>query len=156
MPVRCRRQPPRLHGHRRVAQQGQALVETALVLPLALLLAFGVVGVGRITRAQMGVRAVAREAARVAAVAETPGEAGFRGIARGQDVAAGFGLTNGSLNLEIDTGMMLRGDRVRARVRYEVTLDDLPLLGWVRVPLESEQLERVDLYRSRWADTATP
>ncbi len=132
-------------------QRGQALVETALVVPLLLLLAFGVVGVGRVVQSRMGVSAVAREAARAAALANDPTEARVAGLARAQEVAAGYRLTNGSLQVIVDPGSMARGSQVRAAVRYEVELGDLPLLGWVRVSLASDHLERTDLYRSRWS-----
>ncbi len=148
------RQLPR--GKALARQCGQALVETALVLPLLLLLAFGVVGVGRVAQAQMGVSAVAREAARAAALAATPSEAGTRGTERGLEAASGYGLTNGSLRLEVDPGLMLRGDQVWAAVRYEVMLQDLPLMGWVRVPVASQHVERVDPYRSRWPAGGAP
>ncbi len=138
-------------GQRRSGwQRGQALIETALMIPMLLLLAFGVVGVGRVAQGQMGVSAVARETARAAALADSPAEASLRGLARGQDVAAGYRLTNGSLQLTVDPGSLARGSPVQAAARYEVTLDDLPLLGWVRVPVGSVHLERTDLYRSRW------
>ena len=132
------------------AHRGQALVETALVLPLLLLLAFGVVGVGRVVQAQMGVSAVARESARVAALANDPAEAVAVGLARAREVATGYRLTNGSLQVVVDPGSMARGSQVRAAVRYEVELGDLPLLGWARVSVASDHLERTDLYRSRW------
>ena len=48
----------------RPVSRGEALLETALVLPLLLLLAFGVVGAGRVTQARLGVSAASREAAR--------------------------------------------------------------------------------------------
>jgi Flp pilus assembly protein TadG len=132
------------------ARPGQALVETALVVPLLLLLAFGVVGVGRVTHAQLGVSAVAREAARAAALADTPGESSARGLGRGQEVAAGYGLANGSLRLTVEPGSFARGGQVRASASYAVSLDDLPLLGWARIPVVSDRVEPVDLYRSRW------
>jgi Flp pilus assembly protein TadG len=131
-------------------QRGQALVETALVLPVLLLLAFGVVGGGRVTQAQMGVSAVAREAARAAALADEPSAATLAGLERGQEVASGYLLRNGSLRIVVEPGSMARGSAVRATVSYEVRLDDLPLLGWAVVPLSSDHLERTDLYRSKW------
>lgn len=139
-----------VHRHEARGQRGQALVETALVLPLLLLLAFGVVGVGRVVQAQMGVSAVARESARTAALANDPTEAMAVGLARAQEVATGYRLTNGSLQVVVDPGSMARGTQVRAAVRYEVELGDLPLLGWARVSVASDHLERTDLYRSRW------
>ena len=131
-------------------RRGQALVETALVLPVLLLLAFGVVAVGRVTQAQLGVSAVAREAARAAALADDSATALAIGMERGQEVASGYLLRNGSLRIVVEPGSMARGSAVRANVTYEVRLDDLPLLGWAVVPLSSGHLERTDLYRSRW------
>jgi hypothetical protein len=130
--------------------RGQSLVEAALVTPPLLLLAFGVLAAGRVAQAQMGVSAVAREAARAGALAGSPAEAVALATARGREVADGYRLTNGSLELDIDPGTFDRGDRLRAEARYQVTLDDLPFLGWARVEVASRQAERIDLYRSRW------
>ena len=134
----------------RTGQDGQALAETALVIPLLLSLALGVVGVGRVVQAQMGVSAVAREAARSAALQSSPRAAADAGLVRGRDVAMGYGLTNGSLQLQVEPGSLARGGQVRATARYEVALGDLLLMGWLRVPLSSSQVEPVDPYRSRW------
>lgn len=131
-------------------QRGQALVETALVLPLLLVLAFGVIGVGRVTQARMGVDAVAREAARSAALASDPGNALSQGTARGQAVAAGYGLTNGSLQLAVNVGQFDPGGEVQASAGYTVSFGDLPLLGWAQLTVRSTHAERIDLYRSRW------
>ncbi len=132
------------------AQRGNALVETALVLPLLLLLAFGVIGVGRVVQAQMGVSAVAREAARAGALANGSADAAERGVERGEEVATGYRLNNGSLELTVALDSFDRGAPVRARVSYEMALDDLPLLGWARLTVASDHIERTDLYRSRW------
>jgi hypothetical protein len=137
-------------------ERGQALVEVAMVLPLLLLLAVGVVAVGRIVSVQAGVAAVAREAARSAALADTPSEAAERGLARGAAVAAGYGLTGASFRLEVDPGRLERGGVVRAEARYGVGLADLPLLGWASVPVRSLQVEPIDPYRSRWTSGGGP
>ena len=132
------------------ADDGQALVEVALVLPMLLLLAFGVVAVGRVIQAQIGVSAVAREAARVVALGEEPGAAQAQGLAAGYAAAAGYGLQNGTLRLAVNPGDMARGGRVTAQASYAVSLGDLPLLNWASVGVSSTHNERVDLYRSRW------
>jgi hypothetical protein len=119
-------------------------------VPVLLLLAFGVVGVGRVVQAQMAVTASAREAARAAALGDSPSAALERGRLRGEDVARGYGLAGSDFSLSVDPGSFERGGRVRASARYQVELDDLPLLGWARIPVASEHVERVDLYRSRW------
>jgi hypothetical protein len=124
-------------------------METALVIPMLLLLALGVVGVSKVVQAQLAVSAAAREAARAGALADDPGAARDRGRARGVEVAQGYGLAGDSLTLSIDPGAFQRGGQVRASARYEVDLGDLPLLNWTRVPVASEHIERIDLYRSR-------
>jgi Flp pilus assembly protein TadG len=117
---------------------------------MLLILAFGVVGVGRVTQAQLAVSAVAREAARAGALAEDAWQAQEQGRSRGEDVAQGYGLSDGSLTLMVDPGSLERGGQVRATARYEVGLDDLPLLSWARTAVGSEHVERIDLYQSRW------
>lgn len=131
-------------------RRGQALVETALVVPLLLTLAFGVVAAGRVAHGQMAVGAVAREAARAAALADTAPDARSRGVARGREVAAGYGLDEGALEVRVEPGAFNRGSDVRASARCEVSLHDLPLLSWARVPVSSQHVERIDAYRSRW------
>jgi hypothetical protein len=131
-------------------RRGQALVETALVVPLLLTLAFGVVAAGRLTHGQMAVGTVAREAARAAALADTAADARTRGVTRGREVAAGYGLDEGSLEVRVEPGAFSRGGVVRASVRCDVSLEDLPLLSSARVPVSSDHVERIDAYRSRW------
>ena len=137
-------------------QAGSALVETALVLPLLLCLAFGVIAVGRVVQAQMGVSAVAREAARSAALSQTAEGAASRGLAAGQAVAVGYGLTNGSLALSVEPGAFERGGQVRASAHYDLSLADLPLLGLFHAQVASDHVERIDLYRSRWQTGGSP
>jgi len=137
-------------------ERGQALVEVALVIPILLLLAFGVVAVGRVTDAQMGVSAVAREAARAAALANDPAAAASQGVTQGQEVAAGYHLGDGSLHLAVNAGNFTRGGTVQVSARYTVSLGDLPLLGWAHITVGSTHLERIDLYRSFWPAGATP
>jgi len=144
VPVRDGREMPRS------AERGQALIEVALVLPVLLILAFGVVGVGKVIEAKMGVSAVAREAARAAALANDGDEAWTRGMLRGQDVAAGYGLSNGSLELTVAPGSFKRGGAVQAGTRYAVDLASLPLMGWFRITVSSAHQEQIDPYRSRW------
>ncbi|HEX2184393.1 MAG TPA: nuclease-related domain-containing protein, partial [Chloroflexota bacterium] len=125
-------------------ERGQALLETALIIPLLLVLALGVVGVGRIVSGHMGLTAAVREAARSAALAGDALEAKDRGERRGQEVAAGYRLDRTSLVLTVDAAGFGRGGQVQAVGQYRVTLGDLPLLGWVDVPLTRRHVERID------------
>ena len=65
--------------HRPRGDRGQAMVETALVLPLVVLFLLAVVQVGLVVRAQVLVTHAAREAARAAAVDPDPAAAGRAG-----------------------------------------------------------------------------
>jgi Flp pilus assembly protein TadG len=137
------------HSRRRRAQ---AILELALVLPLLLLLAFGAVGVGRVIQAQMALSAVAREAARQAALAPLPpgGSAAYAkvsGESRGQFVAQGYGLKTAVVS--VDTSGFDAGSWVRAEATYVLSERDLPLLKWTTFTLHDSHLERVDPYRSQ-------
>jgi hypothetical protein len=98
----------------------------------------------------MAVEAVAREAARAASMADTVADARARGLARGREVAGGYGLADGSLDVRIEPGAFRRGGAVRGSVRGGVALDDLPLLSRVHVTVSGEHVELIDAYRSRW------
>ena len=132
-------------------QSGSVLVEAALVIPVVLLVAFGVVMTGRIVAAQIGVEAVAREAGRALAVAPSASEGLAEARARGVAAALGHGLRAEVLELDLDAGAFHRGGIVRARASYRVELGDLPLLGMVAITVSAEHAERVELYRSRVA-----
>jgi hypothetical protein len=132
-------------GRRRgPARPGQALLELALILPILLFLAFAVVGAGRVVQAQLGVSAVAREAARAGASGLSAGV----GRARGEEVAAGYALGNGSLELLVSGGRFVPGSQVTSVATYDVDFGDLPLLGWARVRVRGEAREAIDLHRS--------
>ena len=126
------------------ARAGQSLVEVAITLPLLLFLAFAIVGAGRVVQARQGVSAVAREAARAGAQGLSAGA----GQTRGEVVARGYGLENGSLVLLVDGGRFEPGGRVTSVAAYEVDFVDLPLLRWARVRVRGEAWEAIDLYRS--------
>ncbi len=144
-----------MRGHKapcrpRSARRGEALLETTLVLPMLLFLAFGVIAAGGVTQARLGVGAVAREAARAAAQSQSAAQASASGYYRAGEVADGYRLTNGSLQVTVDVGGFSPGDVITVAARYEVSFGDLPLLNWARVQVGSSSRERVDLYRSRW------
>ena len=139
----------RSRRHRRRAQPGQALVETALVVPVLLVMAFGIVGLGRLTQAQMAISAVAREAARTGALADRASDARRTGEQRGFEVGAGYNLAHPPLDVQVDADKFGRCGSVSAHASYTLDMSDLPLLGWVRFKLQSTHAEPVDGYRSQ-------
>jgi len=132
-------------------QSGSALIETALVIPVLLLLVVGVVMVGRVAQAQIAVQAVAREAGRTAALAPSAAQGLADAEARSRSVASGYSLALDRLDVTIDPGGFERGGTVQTSVAYSVPLGDLPLLGVIAVTVSSSHQQRIDVYRSRTA-----
>jgi hypothetical protein len=133
--------------------RGQALVETALVIPVLLVMAFGLIALGRLTQTQMALSAVAREAARTGALANTASDARNVGEQRGLDVGDGYRLARQTLQVRVDVSRFARCGSVAAQASYDLDFSDLPMLGWARLTLRSTHAEPVDGYRSRLSDT---
>ncbi|MPZ49733.1 MAG: hypothetical protein GEU75_10655 [Dehalococcoidia bacterium] len=130
-------------------ESGQALVEAALVLPVILLVVFGVVMAGRLSHTKVAVQAAAREASRALATAPSEQQGLTEARDRGQAVAEGYGLSGERLTLEVRSNGFERGGAATAEVTYRVPLGDLPLLKMVDISVSSKHSERIDLYRSR-------
>lgn len=132
-------------------ERGSAAVEALLVAPVLLVLVALLIGGGRLTSDQTSLRAVAREAARVAVTAATPGEAIRVAEERALEVARGYGLDSSRLEVAVMPGSFARGGNVRVRVDYSVSLSDLPSLGLIpgSARLTSDHVEPIDIHRSR-------
>lgn len=124
-------------------------METALVIPVLMVMILGVVGLGQLTHAQMAVSAVAREAARSAALADTSAQAQAAGEARGYDVGKSYNLVRPALEVHVDPRQFGRCGSVTAHVIYPVTFKDTPFLSWTRITVHSDDTEPVDGYRSQ-------
>jgi len=126
-------------------------VEAAFVLPVLLLLAFAVVGVHRVALGKLGVSAVAAEAAAAGARSDSPAEARARAEARGHDVAAGYGLTNGTFRLTVEVRTGGRDGDVTATATYDLDFAGLPLpADWARLTVASTHAAPFEPFRSRW------
>ncbi len=133
---------------RTARQQGQGLVEVALVLPAIAVGMLLVVGLGLLARTNGGVAGVAGEAARAGALASNAATAEQAGQDRAAAVADGYGLERERLRVSLDTADFRRGGEVRATVDYTVPLGGLVPLVWGDVPLHHEAAEPVDPYRT--------
>ena len=131
---------------RNMAQEGQALVEGALVMPLLLALLFGVLAVNHAAQARSGVSAAAREAAR-AGVQATSGAELAAATARGSTIAAGSGLTNGSFALTAGIAGGRDGGYLATTATYRVVIVDWGTFSRVGIDVRGEALERFDRYR---------
>lgn len=104
----------------RRAEQGQATVELALVLPVIVLLALIVLQVGLVATDQLLVQHAAREGARAAAVEPTS-------AAATSAVSAANKLAASRTSTQL-TGGTDRGDRLTVTVTYR-SPTDVPLVG---------------------------
>ena len=132
-------------------ERGSAAVEALLVAPVLLVLIALLVGGGQITSDQAAVRAVAREAGRVAVTAPSAIEAVELGRARASEIAAGYGLDSSDLRVSIGPGSFERGGDVQISVTYTVELSNLPALGLIpgTTQLTASHVEPIDRHMSR-------
>jgi len=105
-------------------EHGQAIVEMALILPLLLLLLFGVIEMGRIGYAYITVSNAARAGGRVATIGATDSEI------NSSIQNAATSLDQGSLTIDITPtqGLRLSGQGVTVEVAYPVQLV-IPLIS---------------------------
>ncbi|MFZ5754762.1 MAG: TadE/TadG family type IV pilus assembly protein [Bacillota bacterium] len=99
-------------------EKGQALVEMALILPLLLLLVFGIIEFGRIFSAGLVVNHGAREGARLGAV----GALDSAIVTRVQNTAVTLDTSQLSVTVTPTETDRKRGGEVRVRVRYPVVV----------------------------------
>lgn len=129
-------------------ERGQAVLEAAIILPVILLLVFGVLGVERVLHAEAAVQVVAHDAARMAALANSPDGAVQQGEAAGLATAGTERLDPADFALTVNAQDFRRGGQVISHAQYVVHFRDLPLLGWASLPVDSTNRQPVDRYRA--------
>jgi hypothetical protein len=128
--------------------RASAVVEFTFLAPILMLFFLGLVGLGVEVWAQLGLVAVAQEAAHAAAVAPSAAAATDQGVMRGYQVGRGYRLGNGSLRVSVDTSQFGPGGRVSAVATYQLGRAEIPLLGGSDLPLQQQHVEMVSAYRS--------
>lgn len=106
----------------RLRERGQATVELALTLPLAVLFALLVLQAGLVAKDLILVNHAAREAARAAAVDPTVASARAGAV-------GGSNLDSGRLSVTLAGGTN-EGDKAIASVSYD-SPTNVPLVGWL-------------------------
>ncbi len=99
-------------------EKGQALVEMALVLPILLLLLFGIIEFGRIFSAGLVVNLGAREGARLGAIGATDSAI----VTRVQNTAINLDVSQLSVAITPGETDRKRGGEVRVQVSYPVVV----------------------------------
>jgi Flp pilus assembly protein TadG len=105
------------------SERGTAAVEFALVLPLILVVALGLVQTGLLVRDRLLVESAARAGARAAAVQEDPS------AIRSAALAAAPSLEDAALELSISRAGV-RGDPVTVSLRYAAPVR-VPFVEWL-------------------------
>lgn len=108
------------------SEKGQSLVEFALVLPLLILLLFGIVDFGRIFHAYLTIDHAGREAAREASI----GKGNADVIDTAEEKAVGIDLTEVTVSPEARSS----GNDVTVTITYEITFLT-PLIGSIFGPI---------------------
>lgn len=129
-------------------QRGQAVLETALVVPLIMTLGLGAIQVARVADARSGLDAATVAAASTAARAPSAATAATAAQLTFQAAAAPYPLR--SPTLVLDTGAYDRGGTVTATASAAVDLGFAPVPGLPRtVQLKSSAAARIETWRSR-------
>lgn len=139
----------RIHGWLSDGESGQALVEAAIVLPVLLVLVFGVVMAGRVVHAKIAVQSAAREAGRELATAPSEEQGLTAADEAARSTADGYGLSADRLSVDLESNGFERGGTVTATVSYDVGLGGLPLIDALDITVSSSHSELVEPYRSR-------
>lgn len=103
-------------------EKGQALVELALVVPILLLLLFGVVEYGRIFAAYIAVTNGAREGARIASVGST--DAVITESVKVRTDAMKLDRAKVTVTITPGSSNRVRGEKVTVEVAYPVKMFD--------------------------------
>ena len=130
-------------------EEGSAALEVALVTPLLLVALLFVIGLGRLASARGQIEQAARDAARAASIARTPGSAQADAEQAAAADLAGDRLTCGQLNVAVDAGSFRPGGTVAVDVGCTVALADLVAAGFPGTHrLTATAVAPVDRYRS--------
>lgn len=123
-------------------KKGQALIEFAFVIPLLLLLLFGIVEFGRIFGAELVVTYSAREGARAGAVGSTDEAI----LAQVRNSAANLDPTRLVIVIDPIGTERIRGQQLSVQVQYPVTVV-IPLISAITggtVTVDSTCIMRVE------------
>ena len=117
---------------RKRSDRGAAAVEFALIIPVLLLLVFGIIEFARLYNEQISLTNAARSAARVMAISNDQGEALSAAIQASPSLDPGLGAGN----IAFSPAACAAGGTMSVAITYEATL----LTGWfgATMPLNGE------------------
>ncbi|WP_147803221.1 TadE/TadG family type IV pilus assembly protein [Alkalicoccus halolimnae] len=98
------------------SERGQSMVEFALVVPLLIILLFGIVDVSRLFHASLTMDHAGREAARAASLQLSDAEV----IGTAVDSGSSISLASGHVDISPGAGARMSGERVTITITYPV------------------------------------
>ncbi len=130
-------------------EQGTAVLELALLVPLFMMFIFVAVGLGRLGLSRGNIDAAARDAARAGSLARTSDDAVAAATAATNDSLAANNLTCADLAVNVDTGQFRPGGFVRVDVSCRVEMTDLVGM-WTpgASTMRARSVAVIDTYRS--------
>jgi hypothetical protein len=114
------------------SESGQSLVEFALIVPLLILLLFGIVDFGRIFHAYLTIDHAGREAARAASIGKDDTQVKSTAVTD----AVGIGLTTDKVVIS-PNGARVSGNDVSITITYPITFLT-PVIGNIVGPITLE------------------
>jgi Flp pilus assembly protein TadG len=114
------------------SESGQSLVEFALIVPLLVLLLFGIVDFGRIFHAYLTIDHAGREAARAASIGKDDTQVKSTAVTD----AVGIGLTSDRVVIS-PNGTRVSGNDVSVTITYPITFLT-PVIGSIVGPITLE------------------
>lgn len=122
------------------SERGQSLVEFALILPLLILMLFGIIDFGRIFHAYLTIDHAGREAARAASIGKDDTQVTNTAVTD----AVGLGLTADRVAIT-PTGTRVSGNEVSITITYPITFLT-PVIGSIvgSITLEDTTVMRVE------------
>jgi Flp pilus assembly protein TadG len=129
---------PACHKIRLRSESGQNLVEFVLLLPLLILILFGVLDLGRLFHAAIAIDNAAREGARFAADAPT-NDAGIQARVQAEAQGTGIDLNDNALTTitKVCPSGCSAGLPVRVTVTYQLDLIVPGVFGFAGVPVHA-------------------
>ena len=129
-------------------ERGSAALEITLITPLLVLILLFVVGLGRLAQARGEVDGAARDAARAASIARTPGGAQTDAQSAAAATLADRSITCANLDVAVDTTQFRPGGNVIVDVKCTVKLSDLVGVGFGSDrDLHGHAISVIDTYR---------
>ena len=135
-------------------ERGSATIEAVIIVPALVMFVALIIAAGRVQLAHQSVDAAAAEAARVASIARTPGEAQTLATASGNQALTNQGLACSGMTVTVDTSGFAvpvgTPATVSATITCTVELGDVAIPGLPgAITIEQTARSPLDTYRGR-------